>query len=177
MRAWSEKLGWHIDLKRLWQLYDSFDCAKKVSFFYGTMHGDCESEALIKTVRATGYEVKTIPVKRIRISIDVSSISEGSPDILKNFIARDLLKSLQLNSIEHLNAHLRNLNKQGVLFFEDMKCNFDVEISACMLLDKNNGFERFILWSPSRSLKRAVIASTTLHGRLNSVWMMSIWNS
>ena len=117
MRAWSEKLGWHIDLTRLWQLYDSFNCAKKVCFYYGTKHGDCESEALIRTVRSTGYEVKTKAVKKIRISIDVSSISEGSPDILKNFIARDFLKSLPLKSIEHLNAHLKNLNNQGVLFF------------------------------------------------------------
>lgn len=147
MRAWSEKLGWHVDVKRLWQLYDSFNCAKKVCFYYGTMQGDCESEAFIRTVKATGYEVKTKPVKRIRISIDVSSISESSPDILKNFIARDLLKSLPLNSVEHLNTHLKNLNNQGVLFFEDMKCNFDVEISACMLLDRNNGFEGSMLWS------------------------------
>ena len=147
VRGWSEKLGWHIDLKRLFQLFESFTCPKRIGFYYGTMEGDPESRELIETTKAQGYEVTTKPVKRIRISIDATSISAGSPDILSNFIARPLLKSLSVKQIEDLNGHLKTLNSQGVLFFEDLKCNFDVEISTQMLVDTSNGVEGFILWS------------------------------
>jgi hypothetical protein len=147
VRAWSERLGWHVDLKRLYQLFDSFACPKKFCFYYGTMQGDHESEELIKNTTVQGYEVTTKPVKRIRISIDASSISSGSPDILRNFITRPLLESLSVKQIEELNGHLKALNGQGTLYFEDLKCNFDVEISTQMLLDLNSGTEGFILWS------------------------------
>jgi uncharacterized LabA/DUF88 family protein len=147
VRGWSEKLGWHVDLKRLYQLFESFTCAKKLGFYYGTMQGGHDSEELIQNVKAQGYEVTTKAVKRIRISIDTTSISIGSPDILCNFIARSLLKSLSVRQIEELNGHLKVLNSQGVLFFEDLKCNFDVEISTQMLLDMAHGVECFILWS------------------------------
>lgn len=65
VRGWSEKLGWHVDLKRLCQLFESFDCPKKLSFYYGTMEGDHDSEELIKNTKALGYAVTTKPVKRI----------------------------------------------------------------------------------------------------------------
>jgi len=84
----------------------------------------------------------------MKLSIDVSSISKNSPDILKNFIRKPLLKKLKVETIEYLNTELAELNKQGVYFIEDLKCNFDVEIGRDMLLDYDkNGTETFILWS------------------------------
>lgn len=147
IRGWSEKLGWHVDLKRLYQFFESFNCQKCLNFYYGTMAGDHESKELIENTKALGFKVTTKPVKRIRISIDATSISAGSPDILRNFIARPLLGSLSVKQIEDLNAHLKVLNDQGTLYFEDLKCNFDVEIGTEMLLDMNTGVEVFILWS------------------------------
>ena len=147
VRAWSARLGWHIDLKRVYQLFDSFTCAKSLCFYYGTMEGDHESEELIKSTKAQGYEVTTKPVKRIRISIDASSISSGSPDLLRNFIGKPLLESLSVKQIEELNGHLKALNSRGKVYFEDLKCNFDVEIGTQMLLDLHGGTEGFILWS------------------------------
>ena len=32
VRPWSEKLGWHIDLKRLKQFFDSFDTIEAINF-------------------------------------------------------------------------------------------------------------------------------------------------
>jgi len=147
VRPWSEKLGWHVDPRRLFQLFDSFTCPKKLSFYYGTLEGDGESESFIKKMKECGYSVITKPVKKIRISIDASSVSSGSPDILRSFIARPLLESLSVKQIEELNAHLKTLNNQGTMFFEDSKCNFDVEIGTDMLGDMRNGVEGFILWS------------------------------
>ncbi len=147
VRPWSEKLGWHVDPKRLFQLFNSFTCPKKINFYYGTLGGDKESEKFIKEMEDCGYSVVTKPVKKIRISIDASSVSSGSPDILRGFIARPLLESLSVKQIEELNAHLKTLNNQGRMFFEDSKCNFDVEIGTDILEDMRNGVDGFILWS------------------------------
>lgn len=38
-RPWSAKLGWHIDLKRLRQLFDSFDTIEAVNFYNGYLEG------------------------------------------------------------------------------------------------------------------------------------------
>jgi uncharacterized LabA/DUF88 family protein len=140
-------MGWHIDLNRLFQLHNSFSCTKKLRFYYGTMEGDVKSEQLIKEAGTIGYSVKTKPVKRIRISIDTTSIPADSPDILRNFIARPLLESLSLKQIEDLNGHLKALNVAGRKHFEDLKCNFDVEIGTDMMLDMHNKTECFLLWS------------------------------
>lgn len=147
MKSWPGKVGWHIDLNRLFQLHCSFACPKKLRFYYGTMESDVKSEQLIKEAGSIGYMVKTKPVKRIRISIDATSVSAGSPDILRNFIARPLLESLSVKQIEELNAHLKVLNMNGTRFFEDLKCNFDVEIGTDMMLDMHNKTECFALWS------------------------------
>jgi len=148
VRPWSEKLGWHVDPKRLKQFLDSFDTIRSIKLYQGTLLGDAESEKFIKEVAAFGYEVKTKPVKIMRLPINVSSIAADSPDILKNFIRTPLLKSLKLEAIEYLNNQLRELNKQGHLHLEDRKCNFDVEIGRDILLDYGKtGVECFVLWS------------------------------
>ncbi len=84
----------------------------------------------------------------MKISIDTSSIPKNSPALLQNFVKKCLLSLLSLETIELLNTKLANLNKQGIKYIEDRKCNFDVEIGRNMLrdFDKNN-IENFILWS------------------------------
>lgn len=148
VRNWSERLGWHVDLKRLKQLLDSFGGMTTAKFYYGTRDGVSESKELIRDVTDMGYRVLTKPVKTIRLSIDVSSISPDSPDILRNLICTPLLKSLSVQAIQHLNDHLRDLNKKGTLSFDDLKCNFDVEIGRDMLVDQAIGLsDVFALWS------------------------------
>ena len=145
---WQEKLGWHIDLKRLKQLFDSFDTIHEVRFYNGTLVGDDSSEHFINEVKKYGYTVITKPVKIMKLSIDVSSISPGSPEILKQFIRAPLLQKLNIETIEFLNVRLKELNQQGILYIEDLKCNFDVEIGRDMLLDyANNKTDNFVLWS------------------------------
>ena len=148
VRPWSDKLGWHVDPKRLKQFLDSFDTIHSIKFYQGTLVGDAESERFIKDVTDFGYEVKTKPVKIMRHSINVSSIPADSPEILKNFIRWPLLKNLKLEAIEYLNNHLRELNKAGQTYLEDRKCNFDVEIGRDILLDYGRKVvESFVLWS------------------------------
>jgi uncharacterized LabA/DUF88 family protein len=145
---WQEKLGWHIDLKRLKQLLGSFDTIGDVRFYNGVLAGDVASERFINEVKDYGYTVITKPVKIMKLSIDVSSIPLDSPEILKQFIRAPLLQKLNIETIEFINERLKELNQQGILHIEDLKCNFDVEIGRDMLIDYATGkAENFILWS------------------------------
>jgi len=145
---WQDKLKWHIDLKRLKQFLDSFENVEKIKFYNGRLEGDEKSLTILEEAKKYGYDVKTKPVKIMKLSIDVSSISPNSPEILKNFIRAPLLKKLKVKAIEFLNNQLKELNQQGILFVQDLKCNFDVEIGRDMLLDyEKNQVENFILWS------------------------------
>lgn len=148
VKPWANKLGWHIELKRLKQFLDSFDAINSVKFYNGTLTGDSESEQFMRDIERFGFDVHTKPVKIMKLSIDVSSIPPNSPDILKDFIRKPLLQQLKIEAVEFFNNQLKQLNEQGVLFVEDLKCNFDVEIGRDMLIDYNkNGIDNFALWS------------------------------
>jgi len=68
--------------------------------------------------------------------------------LLDQFIKRSLLRNYQVSTIEYLNERFVEMNKNGVRFIEDRKCNFDVEIGVDMLLDcERNRAEVFVLWS------------------------------
>lgn len=108
---WSKKLNWHVDLKRLKQLLDSFKMVQKVRFYNGFLQGDKVSRELIKEAEKVSYDVCTKPVKIIKISIDVSGIPQNSPAVLEKFIKPSLLRLLDLSAIEYLN------DKQCIYFF------------------------------------------------------------
>lgn len=145
---WQEKLGWHFNLKRLKQLFDSFDTVQSVSIYTGTFEGNQQSEEQIKEILGCGYILSTKPVKLMKISIDVSSIPDDSPSILKNFMKKKFLSKLDIDTVKFLNKKLSLLNKQGITYIEEPKCNFDVEMGVDMLLDcERNNTEALMLWS------------------------------
>jgi uncharacterized LabA/DUF88 family protein len=148
VRPWSEKLGWHIELKRLKQFLDSFDMVEAVNFYNGYLAGNERSEKEKTEAEDNKYFLRTKPVKILTLSIDVSSILPDSTVLLSQFIRRALLKKYQITTIEYLNEKFKDMNKSGEYFIEDMKCNFDVEIGVDMLLDcERNNAQTFILWS------------------------------
>ena len=148
VKPWSNKLDWHIDVKRLKQFLDSFSHINEIKFYNGTLASNSSSIEFNQNIKLLGYKLVTKPVKIMRISIDVSSISNNSPDILKNFIRKPLLSKLKVETIEFLNNELNELNKNKIKHLEDLKCNFDVEISRDMLIDyEKNDIETFVLWS------------------------------
>ncbi len=148
VRPWSQKLGWHVEPRRLKQLLDSFDNLASAKIYLGTLVGDKESEFTITELKNCHYDVRTKPVKIMRRSIDASSVPAQSPALLEQFMRASLLRKLDLATIEFLNARLRALNAAGEFFIEDRKCNFDVEIGRDMLIDhERNHADTFILWS------------------------------
>lgn len=148
VRPWANKLGWHIDLKRLHRFLSAFDNVQDIKFYYGTLRGDQESTDRIEESKKLGYITRTKFVKTFKISIDASSIGLQSTDILKNFISPALLRRYDIQTIEYLNKQFSEMNKRGIYFIEDRKCNFDVEIGRDMTLDlERDGANTFILWS------------------------------
>ena len=108
VRPWSTKLGWHIEIKRLKQFLESFDTVHAIKLYNGTLIGNAESEQFKQNAeRLFGDNFKTKPVKVLWLSIDVSSISSTSSDILKNFIRKPFLQKLRIDAVEFLNQHLR----------------------------------------------------------------------
>ena len=145
---WQDKLGWHIDLKRLQQFLHSFDTVGDIKFYNGTLPGDPKSDKVIETAKERGYIVITKPVKFMKFSIDASSIQSHSTELIEQFIRNTLLRKLNIETIEYLNKRLKELNQQGIKALEDRKCNFDVEIGVDMLLDfYMDKAENYILWS------------------------------
>jgi len=148
VRPWSEKLGWHIEIKRLKQFLDSFDTVEAVNFYNGYLAGNERSEKEKEDAEDNKYFLRTKPVKIMKLSIDVTSILPDSTILLSQFITRALLKKYQITTVEYLNERFKDMNKGGEYFIEDMKCNFDVEIGVDMLLDcERNNAQTFILWS------------------------------
>jgi uncharacterized LabA/DUF88 family protein len=148
VRPWSEKLGWHIECRRLKQFLDSFEAVRSVRIYTGTLDGDVKSEEFIAELRDCRYEVRTKPVKIMRLSIDVSSINPQSTALLNQFVRSSLLRKMEIADIEYLNRRLEQFNRNGDLWLEDRKCNFDVEIGRDMLLDHERGeIDTFVLWS------------------------------
>ena len=149
VRPWADKLGWHVEPVRVKQFFDSFSNVKEVRIYNGTLAGDQESEKYNKDLaKHYGQSYITKPVKIMKKFIDVSSIASDSTDILKNFIRPSLLRRLKVETIEYLNQKLGELNKQGIFYIQDRKCNFDVEIGRDMLLSyEKKECDCFVLWS------------------------------
>lgn len=145
---WQSKLKWHFDLLKLIDLLKSFRSIFRKNFYSGTLEGNSDSEKFISNLKDIGYNVHTKPVKIMRLPINASSISEDSVDILKQFIRTPFLQKLNTESIKFLNRQIVDMNKKGIFYLEDRKCNFDVEIGRDMLLDyEKNNIDNFVLWS------------------------------
>ncbi|MDP3043111.1 MAG: NYN domain-containing protein [bacterium] len=148
VRPWSEKLGWHIELKRLKQFLDSFDTIEAVNFYNGYLAGNERSEKEKTEAENSKYFLRTKPVKIMKFSINASRVPLDSTALLDRFIRRALLRKYEVGTIEYLNERFKDMNKKGEYFIEDRKCNFDVEIGVDMLLDcERNSAEIFVLYS------------------------------
>lgn len=148
VRPWSGKLGWHIDLKRLKQFFDSFDTIEAINFYNGYLAGDERSEKEKNETENNKYILRTKPVKILKIPINASSIPADSTVLLKQFVRPALLSKYNIATIELLNEKFKEMNRNGEYFIEDRKCNFDVEIGIDMLLDcERNNAQTFVLWS------------------------------
>ncbi len=157
IRPWSEKLGWHIDMKRLKQFFDAVEKIKICRVYYGTISDKQESVDFIKELNDAKYSVETKPVKFMHLSVDAKSVQADSPSLLKDFVKYALLKNFNLDEIKYLNGILYRLNTQGITSITDMKCNFDVEIGRDMLADfRDTSADTYILFGSDSDFESPV---------------------
>ena len=148
VRPWSEKLKWHLSISRTKQFLDSFKNIKSIKWYQGELVGDIHSQGEIKKIQKWKYTLRTKPVKIMKLSIDATSISRQSPDLLKKFLRKSLLRKYDIATIEFLNQKFADMNAAGIFEIEDRKCNFDVEIGADMRVDNlTTKVDTFVLWS------------------------------
>ncbi len=149
VRPWSEKLGWHVSAHRVSRFLKSFNNIDSIKWYQGELIGDQTSESEIKKLEGNKKIIlRTKPVKIMRISIDATSVSKDSPDLLRKFIRKSLLRKYDLDTIESLNEKFSVMNQRGEYFIEDRKCNFDVEIGTDIRVDHlRDGVDTFVLWS------------------------------
>ena len=155
---------------------------EQVTIYFGKIVGNRGSEgfhALLKSLKY--FKIETKPVKFMRLSIDVSSIPEHSPDVVKNFVEPCLLRKLKVEAIDYLNGQLAELNATGTKYLEMMKCNFDVEIARDMLIDhETKDVDSFCVWSGDSDFaspilhlldakKRVVVISDGIAPELNDL--------
>jgi uncharacterized LabA/DUF88 family protein len=106
---------------------------KEVRFYFGTLCDDESAKRFMTFVHRCGYKIRTKPVKKMHISIDLSNVADPlSKDTLACFINRTLLNRLSSAAIACLNNELKTLNGTGVVHLECWKSNFDVEIGTDM---------------------------------------------
>lgn len=148
VRYWRAKTHWKIDLKKLKYFLDSFDNIKSIKFYQGTLKNNQKSELEIKKIKNLKYDLITKDVKIMRHSIDVSRIRKDSVVVIEKFLRKNLIRKLDTEAIIFLNNKFAHMNKTGILYIEDRKCNFDVEIGRDMFLDfERNYIDTFVLWS------------------------------
>jgi uncharacterized LabA/DUF88 family protein len=101
----------------------------------------------------------------IDISINATSVSPQSTDVLANFIDQTLIRLLKVEAVEYLNKQLIALNKEGKYSLQKLKCNFDVEIATDMRLDHALGkCQTFCLWSGDSDFAHPILQLLN-HGR------------
>jgi len=97
---WSKKLNWHVDLKRLKQLLDSFKMVQKVRFYNGFLQGDKVSRELIKEAEKVSY-IEYLNDKLRELNRRGILFIEHRKCNFDVEISRDILLDFEKNKIEN----------------------------------------------------------------------------
>lgn len=146
---WQDKLEWHVDTKRLYQFFSSFDQVNAIKLYEGHFEDNNDDKEKIKDFEKIGYTVRTKHVKEIRIPIDAKSIPLDDTTIIKRVISNALVRKLPVEAIEQINEIIRNINNGGDFNLIQHKCNFDVEMASDMRIDAftEEDIETFVIMS------------------------------
>lgn len=176
---WQNKLGWHIDIKKLYQFLSSFDQIGKIKLYQGYFDDNQKSKDSIDDYKNIGYEVRTKTVKEIHIDIDAKSFPIDDPSVIKRVVCPAFLKRLPVQDVEAINQMIRTINDNGEYYLIQHKCNFDVEMACDIRIDALNekDIETFVIVSGDSDFidtveslindgKNVVVMST--NGRISS---------
>lgn len=146
---WSDKLGWHIDEKRLYQFLRSYDQINDIKLYEGYFEDSEDSKKEIEGFEKIGYELRKKPVKEIRIPIDAKSIPLDDTTVIKRVVSKGLLQKLPVKAVQEINQMIRSINNGGDFHLIQHKCNFDVEMASDIRVDciNNEDLKTFVIVS------------------------------
>lgn len=165
---WQEKLGWHIEVKRLQQFLTSFDQINSVKIYQGYFEGNKNAEQELLDWESWGLEVRKKPVKEINIDIDLTPYKLEDTAIINRVMLKQLVKKLPIKSIEVINSEIKELNESGTKKLFMHKCNFDVEMASDMRIDSrdDDSIETFVVWSGDSDFVDTVDALDNNHKKV-----------
>lgn len=146
---WQEKLGWHIEVKRLKQFLSSFQQVNSIKIYQGYFEGNKVAEQELLDWESWGLEVRKKPIKEINISIDLTPFRSDDTTVINRVMLKQLVKKLPVKSIQIINKEIRELNSNGIKKLSMHKCNFDVEMASDMRIDSRDDekIKTFVVWS------------------------------
>lgn len=135
MFHWQDVLRWGFSVDNLIDQLKKIPSIKEIRIYYGTdIKNRQKSENFFKRIQSKETVVITKDVKYIKKEVD---------DYF--FVKRKTLPLFNQKSQNKLTELSKSVKEQGLLFIEEPKCNFDVEISLDMLdaADKTSGYFLF----------------------------------
>lgn len=145
MFHWQDVLKWGFSVDHLIDQLKKITSLKEIRVYYGTdIKNKQKSLNFFKKIQSKGALVITKDVKYIKKEID---------DYF--FVKRKTLPLLNTKSQNKLSELSKTVKEQGLLFIEEPKCNFDVEISLDML-DAVNKVSGFLLFSGDSDFKETL---------------------
>lgn len=149
IRNQQKKLGWKIDLEKLYKWLVSNKNIEKIQFFYG-YENNKRSHKFLKEVESFGYEMIIKEVKYLETNIQKSHFSKNIENIIEMYfleafgetkIRKGLLTEEDFEKFgsfsEKISPHLKA---------KKPKCDFDVEITT-EIMKHFEDFQTIILFS------------------------------
>ena len=141
MFHWQDTLGWKFRIEDVVGQLFTFPNIKEIKIYYGKNERDLKnSEAFHNRIKKTGAILRTKPMKFI-----IKEINEGL------FFQRRTITLFDGSVRNKIQGLIDELQKSGIII-EELKCNFDVEMTMDML-DDTEKLTAVMLFSGDSDLK------------------------
>ena len=132
--GWSRRLGWDIDIKKLFEYLKSYKEIYDIRFYFGKEPGNPKSESFHRKIKNIGYTLISKEVKWVPVEIDTNYFKKS----IKIALSKQGLKQGFFEKFFEQLQKDRNLKRR--------KCDFDCEI-AIDVMKRLNEFDCLILFS------------------------------
>ncbi len=132
--GWSRRLGWNIDIKKLFKYLKSYKEIYDIRFYFGKEPGNPKSESFHRKIKKIGYTLISKEVKWVPVEIDTDYFKKS----IKNTFAKQGFKGDLFKTFFEQLKKDRNLRRR--------KCDFDCEISIDVM-KRIKDFDCLILFS------------------------------
>jgi len=155
--GWSKRLGWNIDIKKLFDYLKSYEEICDIRFYFGKEPSNPKSESFHRKIKKTGYTLISKEVKWIPVEIDTNYFKKS----IKNTLAKQGFKK------DFFKKFFEQLQKDQNL--RRRKCDFDCEIAIdvmkrmkefkCLILFSGDGDYAALIREAIKHKKQAIVVA------------------